>query len=462
MKNKLDFLKDIAKNIAMNFANDKIIKIISLDKNEIYFLFLKNKKYVHLSFNFTFPYLNIVDKLPQYNKEESSLSNNELKKYLFKATLLSCEIVNNDKIIKLKFKKTFDTYETIVFNVCLEMFSNHPNIIITDEENVILSARHYTSITSNRLINKNIKYQLPLLSNSNYKEKEFDTDNFVLNYENEIQFNIIKKEFEQMFRFVKNRIKQLEKKIQQITLKIEKQNEFEIYKEAGDYIFTNLDKNFDKININNKEIVLDKKYDLITNANLFYKKYKKLKSGLKIDEEILNKSKDELCYLSNINSQLNNKINSYEDIKEIYVELIKNNYIKIKENIKKTPANLPYIYKTDDVEILFGKNNLQNDRLTFSIAKKDDLFFHTKGYSGSHVILRSKYINDKNIEISCKIALFLSNLYDGEIQFTEVKNVKKSNIKGLVHLLSYKVIYINKYDYLETKQIISDSKKVGL
>ncbi|MBO8461291.1 MAG: DUF814 domain-containing protein, partial [Firmicutes bacterium] len=122
----------------------------------------------------------------------------------------------------------------------------------------------------------------------------------------------------------------------------------------------------------------------------------------------------------------------------------------------------PYIYKTNDVEILFGKNNLQNDKLTFSIAKKDDLFFHTKGYSGSHVILRSKYINDKNIEISCKIALFLSNLYDGEIQFTEVKNVKKSNIKGLVHLLSYKVIYINKYDYLEIKQIISDSKKVIL
>ena len=187
-----------------------------------------------------------------------------------------------------------------------------------------------------------------------------------------------------------------------------------------------------------------------------------MKSGLKIDEEILNKSKDELCYLSNINSQINNKINSYEDIKEIYVELIKNNYIKIKENIKKTPANLPYIYKTNELEILFGKNNLQNDKLTFSIAKKDDLFFHTKGYSGSHVILRNKYINDKNIEISCKIALFLSNLYDGEIQFTEVKNVKKSNIKGLVHLLSYKVIYINKYDYLETKQIISDSKKVSL
>lgn len=462
MKNKLDYLKEISLKINKQFVNDKIIKIISLDKNEIYILFLKTKKYIHLSFNFTFPYLSIVDVLPQYSKEDASLSNNELKKYLFKSTLISCEILNNDKIIRFEFKKILDTYDSINYYVYLEMFSNHPNIIITDKNNTILSARHYTSLMSNRLINKNVNYILPSLTNSNFKEKEFDCLNFINNYEKEIQFNIIKKEFEAMFKFVKNRTKQLEKRINQIKNKIENQNEYEIYKLAGDYILTNLDSHYDFVMINNKDIKLDKRYDLITNANLLYKKYKKLKAGLIIDEDILKKSQEELYYLNNISNQINNRINSYEDIKEIYLELIKNNYIKIKDNIKKIPSNLPYFYKDQNIEFIFGKNNLQNDKATFLIAKKDDLFIHTKGYSGSHIILKKEYINDNNIEKACEIALFLSGLSDGEVFYTLVKNVKKTNIKGLVHLLEYKVAYINKYDIDEIEKIILLSKKVSL
>ena len=185
-----------------------------------------------------------------------------------------------------------------------------------------------------------------------------------------------------------------------------------------------------------------------------------MKTGIQMNKEFLTSTQNELKYFEYLNDQITNKMLSYNDILEINHELIKNNYLKNKDNKKIQPSYLPYKYSDNEIVIYFGKNYLQNKYLTFEIANKNDLFIHVKDYHGSHVILPKLYINNENIEKCCKLALFLSNLTQGELNVAEVRNVKKTNIQGLVNLLSYKSYYVKINDTDEIRKIISNSKKV--
>ena len=97
-----------------------------------------------------------------------------------------------------------------------------------------------------------------------------------------------------------------------------------------------------------------------------------------------------------------------------------------------------------------GKNNFQNDELTFKIASKNDLWFHAKDIQGSHVILKTdnnKKISNDIINKCASIAAFYSKAKDSskvEVQYTEVKNIKKpKNAKpGFVVFSKYKSILV--------------------
>lgn len=459
MLDKLDFLKLQVNNIKETCIDDKIYKLVLINKNELYLFMLKTKKIIHISFNFVFPYINIVNKLPDYKKDENN-NLQLLKKYLLKATIQNLELLNNDKIIQIQAKKVMEDYEVLDFYIYLELFSNHPNLIIASLDDKILFARHYTSLNAVRIINKNMEYELPQINSNQVIKKAFDSENFIKNYECQIQLDIIKSDFKDMFKLVKNKIKQLNKKINILNQTILTDQKYEAYKKAADYIYTNLDENFDEILIDGIKININKQYSLIENANIFYKKYKKMKTGIQMNKEFLQAAQNELEYFEYLNEQITNKMLSYNDILEINLELIKNNYLKNKDNKKIQPSYLPYKYSDEEIVVYFGNNYLQNNYLTFEVANKNDLFIHVKDYHGSHVILPKQYINNKNIEKCCKIALFLSNLTQGELNVAEVRNVKKTNIKGLVNLLSYKSYYVKINDTDEIQKIISNSKKV--
>ena len=143
-----------------------------------------------------------------------------------------------------------------------------------------------------------------------------------------------------------------------------------------------------------------------------------------------------------------------EDLEEIEEELIKESLIK-KQNTKKktlTSSYLKFNYK--GFNIFVGKNNIQNDNLTFYVARKSDIWFRAKNVPGSHTILKTN--NEVNIpedvlNFSASLAAFYSKLKESskvEIDFTQVKNVKKipGAKPGMVTYTNYKTIYIEPND----------------
>ena len=99
--------------------------------------------------------------------------------------------------------------------------------------------------------------------------------------------------------------------------------------------------------------------------------------------------------------------------------------------------------------MLVGKNNIQNDKLTFHIANKYDIWFHVKNAPGSHTILRTNNQNVSNevLEYAASLAAFYSKLKNSpkvEVDFTFVKNVKKipSAKPGMVIYENYKTLYV--------------------
>ena len=146
-----------------------------------------------------------------------------------------------------------------------------------------------------------------------------------------------------------------------------------IYSETGDEI----------------AIPLDRRVTIAANVQNFYKKYDKLKRSTAHILDQISKCRDEIAYLESLEHALDAS-NSLAEIEEIRAELVDGGYLK--ENRKRTALSKkpePYRFTAPDgTEILIGKNNAQNDRLTFKIAEPTDIWLHTKEITGSHVIIR--------------------------------------------------------------------------
>ena len=137
-------------------------------------------------------------------------------------------------------------------------------------------------------------------------------------------------------------------------------------------------------------IALDRRLTIRQNINDYYKKYGKLHRAEKLLAEQITACKENISYLESIELSLGS-CTELSEIADIRTELIASGLLR--ENQKKKPGekvSKPFRFRAEDgTEILVGKNNSQNDRLTFHIAAHDDLWLHTKDIPGSHVILRT-------------------------------------------------------------------------
>ena len=136
---------------------------------------------------------------------------------------------------------------------------------------------------------------------------------------------------------------------------------------------------------------------------------------------------------------------------DIKAELISNGYLKDNKKILKSKQNSVKSitkYLINGSEFYVGKNNIQNNYLTHSFAKKTDYWFHVKDMPSAHVILRTDKLEERNIRIAAHLAA-LNSKYDKSnsvpIDYTEVKNIKKvPGMKGcFVTYTNQKTIYID-------------------
>lgn len=234
------------------------------------------------------------------------------------------------------------------------------------------------------------------------------------------------------------------------------------YRIKGDLLFANLqliqrgqkeitvDNYYDDTKIT---IELDERYDGKTNANRYYAKYQKAKNSLHHLNEQIHLTKEEINYFDSLITLMENA--SYYDALEIKEELENLGYLKKKKTKqvyrKKNKLHIETYLTKDNITIYVGKNNLQNDYLTFKMASRNDMWFHVKDMPGSHVVVHSEELNEYTIRLASKIAAYFSKGKHSSsvpVNYTQIKTLKKpQGAKPCQVILNhYSTIYIDPDD----------------
>lgn len=179
------------------------------------------------------------------------------------------------------------------------------------------------------------------------------------------------------------------------------------------------------------QIPLDPMLSPQENAKKYFDKYNKQKRTYEALSSLIQETSDDILYLESVRTALD-IARSEEDLAEIKEELIaagymKRKFTKKKQRIKNKP--LHYI-SSDGYDMYVGKNNFQNEELTFHFANGNDWWFHAKQAPGSHVIVKTKgeELPDSTFEEAGRLAAYYSSMRNAdkiEIDYIEKKHVKK-------------------------------------
>lgn len=205
---------------------------------------------------------------------------------------------------------------------------------------------------------------------------------------------------------------------------------------------------------NNKEISIPLDPQITPQENLekLYKKYNKLKRGMEANKRRFIEINEELNYLNSIKLFIDNSSNT-DNLKLIQEELISQGYIKLQQkkgNRKKQIKEIGYgVLEFEGFKILYGRNNIENDNLTFKVASKEDIWLHSKNIPGSHVIIKANEITEEMLLKGAEVAAYFSKSSTGDkisVDYTKKRyiNKPKGSKPGFVTYENEKNILIEK------------------
>ena len=173
------------------------------------------------------------------------------------------------------------------------------------------------------------------------------------------------------------------------------------------------------------EIALNLALSPAQNAQRYFHRYQKLKQAVKFLNEHVENTKQTITYLESVESNLENA--DVPEIADIREELIQTGYIKQKYRNKKQKMLPPEKYQAEDgTIILVGKNNLQNEQVSFKLAKRGDLWFHVKDIPGSHVLITGNPDpSDETITFAGELAAYFSKARHSNLVQVDVLDAKK-------------------------------------
>lgn len=268
----------------------------------------------------------------------------------------------------------------------------------------------------------------------------------------------IKQQSGDLFKACKKELRKNEAKLPKLRQSLKEAMDCEQYREYGDLLFAymNTIQKEKMITLPSFEtgedvsIPIDMRFDLKTNANKYYQKYHKCKRAQSILQEQIELCEKEIRYFEAMQVQLEQA--GIQDAMEIREELARQGYIKAyKSKIrKKKKQELPHYdtFQFGDVTLYLGKNNLQNEYVTWKLGRKNDMWFHAKDLHGAHVVLTTDTPNEELIRNAAMLAAWYSNgrfSSSVPINYCLVKQLKKipGNKGSFVSLSTYKTIYID-------------------
>ncbi|MBP3305485.1 MAG: NFACT family protein [Oscillospiraceae bacterium] len=204
------------------------------------------------------------------------------------------------------------------------------------------------------------------------------------------------------------------------------------------------------------------------NAAKFYKDYARMKNAEKELTKQLGLGENELQYLQSVLEELE-RADSEAELEEIRQELQSGGYVRAdtgKKRIKQGKLPPQRFESTDGFPIFVGRNNRQNDELTFKSARKDDIWLHAQKVHGSHVIIAcaGRPVPDDTVTQAAQLAAFYAETRGGQniaVDVTPVKQVKKPpNAKpGMVIYHTYRTVIVNPYPDIAVDELNAENPK---
>ncbi len=296
---------------------------------------------------------------------------------------------------------------------------------------------------------------IPLKSYDAYIKKEFREMSSLLYsfYHEKADYINIRDRSQDLRAIIRSNLERVSKKLDLQLMQLKDSEERERFRIYGDLLTTygyavspgSLQLTCENYYDDNKEITIPLNKDLspIENAKRYYEKYNKLKRTYTSITEQLEKTREEKELLESILVSVDLSTGG-SDLLTIRKELSDNGFIKKqgkgpgKTRAQEKSAPLHYVSQTG-YDIYVGKNNYQNEEVTFRIASSSDWWFHVKALHGSHVIVRSngEMPDDTTFEEAARLAAYYSegrNSGKTDVDYTQRKNLKKppSNMPGFV------------------------------
>jgi predicted ribosome quality control (RQC) complex YloA/Tae2 family protein len=369
------------------------------------------------------------------------------------------------------------------FTADLEMLWTSFNKIITNIKNYNFQPAFFLNPLSKKIEAWSIIYSVQF---SEYHKRTFNEANSCL----ESLFTKLGKEREtlsmqnKLNQIIKKNMFKITNKIKDYQKKLEEVKNCEQYKINGELIKANLTgikkgdrettvTNYYSPRQENITIPINDKLTPLENARLYFKKYRKTKDSYQIISEQLKNNQLKLDQLSELQKLYSQNSNSLSNLHKIYNNLAKLGWVKkaaasLKKTKKETNRLGPakYISK-DGWEIYVGRNNLQNDFLTFKLASGNDTWLHAKNIQGSHIIIKNKGCKQSlpldTLIQAANLAAYFSKAKKADkvlVDYTFKKYVKKpKNVKpGMVIYSQEKSLRI-KVDPEEIKSMEKVSQK---
>ncbi|ETE02911.1 dihydroorotate dehydrogenase [Streptococcus pneumoniae 27] len=203
-------------------------------------------------------------------------------------------------------------------------------------------------------------------------------------------------------------------------------------------------------------IALDKALTPNQNAQRYFKRYQKLKEAVKYLTDLIEETKATILYLESVETVLNQA--GLEEIAEIREELIQTGFIhrRQREKIQKRKKLEQYLASDGKTIIYVGRNNLQNEELTFKMARKEELWFHAKDIPGSHVVISG------NLDPSDAVKTDAAELaaYFSQGRLSNLVQVDMIEVKKLNKPTGGKPGFVT-YTGQKTLRVTPDSKKIA-
>ena len=257
-------------------------------------------------------------------------------------------------------------------------------------------------------------------------------------YKDKAERDRVKQQASELIRRVENELQKNRQKLKKQEKELQATENAEEFRQKGELLTTFLHQvpnDQDQVVLDNYytnqpiTISLDKALTPNQNAQKYFKRYQKLKEAVKYLTELIEETKATILYLESVETVLNQA--GLDEIAEIREELIQTGFIRRRQREKIQKRKKPEKYLASDGKtiILVGRNNLQNEELTFKIARKEELWFHAKDIPGSHVVISGNLNPSDEVKTdAAELAAYyskgrLSNLV--QVDMIEVKKLNK-------------------------------------